>query len=364
MSNQKISAMTLATLPLTGNESIPVDQGGNRRVLAGSLIQQPSFVFADSGTQDVAAGRYTSWADLMAKLATVQIGAAPVIVVALTVGPFVVPLAGMPVDGWDLRGGTLRSFYRATGAVVLELPAGVKLNNCFGIDDGLVLTIEPGAGTGVLEWTALPAQAPRIFQVGDGCYIRNNDAGALMRSKGDQPGGTTHVLVAFSSAFAVADPPVPAGAKLVHLSADGGQNADGIVLVQGQSALGGLPTDCVENSGAANVAIVIYDICANPLTPNMALWQPSFTGTVVFSYAVANPLVLPYDDLYITPPLGATSVQASLDALKNATKNNAQGLLYAPAYAGDWDTSDPTNVRDALDRLANAVAGLLGTPIP
>lgn len=37
---------------------------------------------------------------------------------------------------------------------------------------------------------------------------------------------------------------------------------------------------------------------------------------------------------------------------------------YTVAVSSDWDSTDPTNVKDALDRLAAAVAGLLGTAIP
>lgn len=280
---------------------------------------------------DPTRGVYTDWHEFMAAVATVPLGTSPTFNIATPGAPFVVPSAGMPVGGWDFRGGVARSFYRATGAVALDLPAGVKFDNLFGIDNGLVLTIAPAAGTGVLEWTGLPPQALRLFTVGDGCYVRNNGAGALIRSSGTEPGGQTHVLVAFSSGFVVADPPLPAGAKLVHLSADGGQNSDGIVLVQGQSALGGLPTDCVENSGSSNVAIVIYDTCANPLTGDMALWQPNFTGTVVFSFAISN----------------------------------AQNLPYTPTVPPDWAGSPTTlPTTTAIDRMAAALAGLLGGPIP
>lgn len=38
--------------------------------------------------------------------------------------------------------------------------------------------------------------------------------------------------------------------------------------------------------------------------------------------------------------------------------------LYTPSAGFHWDDPDPANVAEALDRLASAVSGLLGTPIP
>ena len=42
----------------------------------------------------------------------------------------------------------------------------------------------------------------------------------------------------------------------------------------------------------------------------------------------------------------------------------ADGIRYTPATPADWVAPPPANVADALDRLAAAVAGLLGGPIP
>jgi hypothetical protein len=39
-------------------------------------------------------------------------------------------------------------------------------------------------------------------------------------------------------------------------------------------------------------------------------------------------------------------------------------MAYTPANGANWTDPDPTTVRSALDRLAAAVAGLLGGPIP
>ena len=46
-----------------------------------------------------------------------------------------------------------------------------------------------------------------------------------------------------------------------------------------------------------------------------------------------------------------------------AALDNAPDTAYTPSTPGDWAGS-PTNVQDAIDRLAAAVSGLLGAPIP
>lgn len=295
---------------------------------AGALGGGGGLTFTNYFPNDPGKGVYTDWAEFMAAVALIPIGTLPTLTIACVGTPFVVPSAGMPVNGWDMRGGVLRSFYFGTGAVVLDLPAGVKIDNCFGITDGLVLVIAPAAGAGVLEWSALPPQAARIFAVGPGCYVRNNGAGALMRSPGDQPGGTTHVLSFAGSNFGVADPPLPVGAKLLFLSNDGGQNDDGGVLVQ-QGTVGGAPTDCLANNGTNNTLVSIFDDTANPLTRDVPTWQPSFTGTVALTGAASD----------------------------------AQNLTFTTTNSAFW-AGNPTTTRDAIDRLAAAVAGLLGGPIP
>ena len=81
----------------------PVDPTDAARLMdAGGGGGSGGLTFADYGTQDTSAGRYTSWTDLMAALAAMQIGSAPIITVSLTTGPFAVPLAGMPVRVFPL----------------------------------------------------------------------------------------------------------------------------------------------------------------------------------------------------------------------------------------------------------------------
>lgn len=44
--------------------------------------------------------------------------------------------------------------------------------------------------------------------------------------------------------------------------------------------------------------------------------------------------------------------------------DQAAALSYTPGTPGDWAPTAPTTQGEALDRLATAVAGLLGGPIP
>lgn len=285
------------------------------------------FIFADFGTQDPSQGRYTSWTDLMAVLATIQLGASPVVRLAFTTGPFSVPLAGMPVGGWDMRGGRFASFYASTGSVVLDVPAGVMFDNLFGIGLGsdpnagsVVLKIAPPAGTGVLNFSALPIGAGFIFSIGGGCAVdHSTTTGALMRSPGLPP-GTTMVVAAVGANQNVGLVP-PLSGPLLELTGN-----DGAVGVQ-QMAPNGLPDGWLVGGGAGSVLISIYDISANANTPTPAIWIPGFTG--------GGGVITPF-------PLQKSSL-----------------LDYTPAVLADWSGVAPTSVANALDRIAAVL-----TPIP
>jgi len=288
------------------------------------------FIHADFGTQDEAQGRYVGtqgWIDLMAKLATLQLGAAPRVRCAYLGTPFVVPSTGMPPNGWDMRGGVLTSFYGSTGSVVLDIPPGVKLDNLFGIGSGaiggegaIVLKIAPPPGDSVLNFSALPPSAPWIFQIAGGCGVdHSTDTGRLI--KGDDTFRTI-VLSAFQPQQNTGIFP-PAVAPLVQAG-----NTDSLVLVQ--MGFNGLPNDVADGGGPGSALVMIFDASSNPDSGDIPTFLPNWTGGGgVFSF---------------------TSVYPQL-------------VNYTPLNSGDWN-GDPTNIRDALDRIAAAVAGLLGGPIP
>ena len=284
------------------------------------------FVFSDFGTQDPTQGRFTSWTDLMTALASIELGATPIVRLALTTGPFVVPLTGMPANGWDFRGGQLMSFSPQTGSQQITLPSGGKFDNLFGIGGGIgngsvVLNIDPPAGTGVLEFSALPPGSARIHLIGGGSYVNHSSgAGAYMRGPDD---GSTMVLVAAGCQQNTGLAPALSG-PLVELG-----NTDGAVGVQ--YFTGGLPDNWLVGGGPASALISIYDASANPKTPNPAAWIPGFTGG--------------------GPVTAINFVTSSL-------------INYIAGTPAQWAGSAPTNPEDAINRLAAAVFGLLGGPIP
>lgn len=68
-------------------------------------------------------------------------------------------------------------------------------------------------------------------------------------------------------------------------------------------------------------------------------------------------------------PAPAT-VGAALDQLAARLTTNEQlaadpeSQAYTAGDANDWDTAAPASIKEALDRMADAVAGLLTNPIP
>jgi len=290
------------------------------------------FIHADFGTQDEAQGRYVGtqgWIDLMAKLATIQFGAAPVVRLAYQGTPFVVPVAGMPATGWDFRGGSVASFFGATGAVVLDCPAGVKLDNLFSFggetlgQETVVIKIAPPPGTGVLEFTALPPDAPWIHVIGGGSFVdHSTDTGAYMR--GDDTDRSCVMVTAGAMQNSALSPPL--SGPLVELGA-----TDDAVSVQWGN--GGLPTGWLAGGGPGSDLLNFYDDGAHPDTDNLAVWCPQFTGggnITPLSWTLAKWAA--YDDAVISPPLGATNAQGAIDVLKVALAARApsEQNTYAP----------------------------------
>lgn len=291
------------------------------------------FVHADFGTQDVAQGRYVGvpgWFDLMAKLATIQLGASPVIRCAYTTGPFVVPAAGKPPLGWDIRGGTFTSFYGASGSVVLDCTAigSNVFDNLFGIGQGgalgsgaIILKVAPDPGPlpprdPVINFSALPPMAAQIFVIGGGCAIdHSTTAGAFMKGPNTS---TTMVLVSAASQQNTGLLP-PITGPLLELGA-----TDGAVGVQ--LLFGGLPDGWLAGGGATSGLLNIYDLNANANTDNIAVWCPGFTG---------------------------------LAPVTTFSFGKAEFVYYVPAVLADWSGIAPTSVADALDRIAAVL-----TPIP
>jgi hypothetical protein len=250
----------------------------------GTNLVERYFIYNPAG---VAMGNvYTDWATMFAAIALLPIGEMPVVsVVDITGLPVPVPLAGMPVNGWDMRGGSIVSFYRATGQVTLDALPGVKFDMLLEIGNGLVLTVAPPANTGVLEFSLIPDSGPFVFTIGLGATVINNGAGALIRSRGNLLSTGTYVLLLFGSAQGSIFPPLPGPGPIVELTGD-----DGVVLSQ-QQTLGGMPiaplTRWLAGGSAASVLIVITDASGTSPTE----WTgPAFLGTTFVYPTMRNGL--------------------------------------------------------------------------
>lgn len=72
-------------------------------------------------------------------------------------------------------------------------------------------------------------------------------------------------------------------------------------------------------------------------------------------YADSQPaLRLPTEPAGSSNPQLGTALDAALDS----------AAAYSAGTPADWDTSAPETTKDAIDRLASAVAGLLAGPVP
>ena len=228
------------------------------------------FVYDPAG---VAGGNvYTDWATMFAAIALLPLGEQPVVSVVDTTGvPLPIPLAGMPVNGWNMRGGSIISFYRATGQVTLDAPAGVMFDMLLEIGNGLVLTVAPAIGTGVLNFSLIPDGGAFVFTIGLGAVVINSGAGALIRTRGNALSPSTNVLALFGCSMGALFLPASTG-PLIELVAD-----DGAVLAF-VNTLGGVPifpaAAPVLGGGPLSNLIVIADSSAT--LPSE--WSVGYTG--------------------------------------------------------------------------------------
>lgn len=259
--------------PLTLNVEIKQLQAGPRG--NGLLPPVPApisaagavrFLVYDPG--GVAGGNvFTDWATMCAAIAALPVGEQP-IVSFVPGAPIVIPLVGMPPSGWDLRGGAFVSSYSPTGAVTVEVPDGVRLDNLFRIDNGLVLKTNNSGPAGVLNYSLIPLGGAWVFVIGGGCFIDTTTAaGPLLRS----PGGGTTCVISLGGASQGAPFTPDLGGPLLELTA-----TDGGVIAQIQT-LGGLkpaPSPPPVVGGATGSLLVILD--ATGTTPNE--WAAGYLG--------------------------------------------------------------------------------------
>lgn len=305
-----------------------------------------NYIFDQLATQDPAKNVYSSWADLCAHIGTLSQGVQPIIQFQRD---FTIPLAGMPASGWYMASAKLTAFTFVTGAVTATIEDGAKLDTIAGWSDGLTLAFQPSVVTDTINWTTQMAQypgLPSVLFVGRGAAYHSTGAVAPITG----PGTGQYIVLASNEATFRAGPPEPQA--LVNIT-----GADIFIESQQFSGyFGSLPDGYLIGNG--NLVRQVG------LETQLAL-IPGFTGAIVLTVTAKAPADrIVYDDALAPAPfapLGATDVQAAIDALKNPSKVIPSASPFPP---GTWDTSDPASIDEAIQRMAAAIAGLLGGPIP
>lgn len=271
-------------------------------------VPSPFFVFAEGAPRD--GNRIGNWAELCTAIGLLPEGIAPIVTFD---GPATIPAAGCPAGGWDMRGANWRSVSHATGdggAVVVE--AGAVVRNLHGIINGLRVGFLP-----LVDVPALAYDWDRVvvLTVERGAVLTNDGPGPLVQTPG------TGAYFVLSCAYAAWGAAPPLAAPIVDAGASG---LDIVInVLEGTNPFARMPDGWLVGAGAT----LIYQLGPTDAVPA----TPGWTGpAATILRSVCEPEAMPY---------GAS----------------------IPAH---WLGAAPTLVGDAIDRLAAAVAGLLGAPIP
>jgi hypothetical protein len=298
--------------------------GGRARV----LIQDPlprsggsgtgssdEFIFTPGAPQS--GNVFGDWAQLMGVIVGLPPGSNPEITFTAS---FTIPLAGMPVGGWFQNLATWKSIVPVTGVVTITIPDGVKIDMLQSISNGLAVIASPTTD-GVFEFSGFPpATVPWVLSVGLGAFLGNHGTAALILTPGTLS-NTFVVLASFASQLSNGMFGPNTG-PLVKCT--GGDKVIGSQFSCGSG--GGLPDGWVVGGGGAG-AQLIYQNGVDSTYPLI----PGWIGPA--------------------PIIGNGS--------------NGNGLNYidgTPLLT--WAGPSPISVNAAIDRIAVAVAGLLGGPIP
>lgn len=274
-----------------------------------SLLPPTAAAFAfDEGDPGDGQTRFGNWSELMTAIGQLPAGAAPVVVFLRN--------ATIPPGRWDMRQGFWEALTYATGSQLVTLPDDCTIANLRGIRSGLAVQCDNNTTDSLAFDTAAPGGGLAIFLVGFAAVLFVTGTHALYTSPG---GGNTIVFASEFASFGAGIPPLVA--PFVSLTA--GDTAIGAEQAM-QAGVPQFPDGWVTGPVGTNLA---YQLGAGATVPP----TPGFLGTR-------------------QPDLQMVLAPAS--------------LAYAPAAPADWAGPPPALVGDAIDRLAAAVAGLLGGPIP
>lgn len=216
---------------------------------------------------------YTTWASLSAALAALPLGEQPIVSVVSVSGVptvYTIPLAGMPVGGWPMNGATLSGTQvTASGDLILDLPAGVQLDNLLQIESQIFLrTNNAPLDPPVLNFSLTAPGSPKFFLIGRGSAFQTTAGGPVIETAG---GGDSVSFVLLTGCVQGAFFLPPLVGPLVKINV-----GDQAIAVQ-ISTIGGFPQNWLEGPIGSTV-IAITD--SSGTLPSE--WGAAFVGTVGF----------------------------------------------------------------------------------
>jgi len=278
-----VDSATLSTAQV-GMNPVPIG------VLTVYVLGTPyEYVFQPGG---VARGNvYTSWAALVERAAIFP--GAKVVYFDDALGPCVIP-AGPPA--WDFVSPTT---FRGNPSVAtpVTIDDGAALSNVFGFDS---VAIDSLSTTFVIDQPALPLAAE--YTLSGGATIRQMGLGGTF-IRGNFVGTTSTILLK-DRARLLTGAGVPGATAVLSVT-----NAGSLfgVLTLGSSA--------VEANTLATIGPLPNGTLGDP-NSSIATAQFGVPGAVLPIVLTSLAARVDYDDALVAPPLGASEVQAAIDALK------------------------------------------------
>lgn len=273
---------------------------------------------------------FNDWEDMCAAILALPEGVAPFITFREN---FTVPLANMPVGGWDMRGAAWESPLIATGNVTVTIPDGVIIDNLVSIEQGLAVECNPTTADGVFTHSAYGGL--QILIVDFGANLYNLGSKALI----DQVG---QVVIALNGASTIGAGPANVGP---WVKANTANTVLAIMVVASGST--GFPDGWIVGGVAGSVLIYQHGITfTNPVI--------TWGGDAPIYLNSSKAENLPYDNG--ASGLTATQVQSAIDEL--AGMGGGGGSAYPDSFI--VETTAGTRVLTAADQgfITSFVAGV------
>lgn len=261
-----------------------------------------TFTFRPGGTADAATGVYTTWATAHAAAAAAAATGEEVVIVIddTTTTPAPTTAGTFDMTNISLRGNPLGGDAGSLAETALQTVTGTFFTNWSGSVDDLAIL---HAGAGALY--TVPTQNPSMLTLGNNVSL------------------------------------ISSGGPIFDVTAESG---DFLLWAKGVVVFGG--------GGADFLAVAVGKTASIISTSTITLASGAVSGA---------------GDVSVSTPASISNVsttQAGLSGSFSVTRPTAANIQYTPGTGADWADPDPTLSSQAIDRLAAAVAGLLGAPIP